>query len=270
MRSSPLVRTFASLLAVASGHAISFDPVLCEPDMIGATENHCNASGTNDTHHCARLFVDVGANTGQSLQQWYHNSDVGHGMGEYGRIETWRRRRLYCADVFEASPHFTRRLTRAVESHRLRGRNIRLYAATPFALGQTASFRAIGYVNNAGATRLRPPRAHRLSTMPACPTLAGGNIMPGAAGDESNASSPPGEEILRLRSMDAIEYLRGIGARRLILKIDVETFEFELLRGLIASGVLCDTRRQARSNIYNAWPSHPYIFDASIASARIC
>ena len=75
------------------------------------------------------------------------------------------------------------------------------------------------------------------------------------AGDESNASSPPGTQIFRLRSMNAVEYLRGLGARRLGLKIDVETFEFELLRGLIASGALCDTRRQARSTIYTAWPS---------------
>ena len=51
--------------------------------------------------------------------------------------------------------------------------------------------------------------------------------------------------MVHLMSMNAIEYLRSlVSVTKFVIKIDVETFEFELVRGLIASGVLCDLRRK--------------------------
>ena len=44
-----------------SGNRYGYDPVICEPQMIGRTENKCNATGANVTDGCSKLFVDVGA-----------------------------------------------------------------------------------------------------------------------------------------------------------------------------------------------------------------
>ena len=36
---------------------------------------------------CTNLFIDVGANNGNSLRFWFSPTDSGHGMAEYARIE---------------------------------------------------------------------------------------------------------------------------------------------------------------------------------------
>ena len=216
------LRTFCT-----NGKRYGYDPVICEPQMIGRTENKCNATGANVTDGCSKLFVDVGANTGQSLSWWYQATDSGRGATEYAQIEPWRERRLYCADVFEASPSFTMTLRQEVENHRSRGRNIRLYEATPFSLeGGNVTFESLGFMNNAG-----------------------GSIVSTAASEVQlnthSSTQKIGSTMLHLMSMNAIEYLRSlVSVTKLVIKIDVETFEFELVRGLIASGVLCDLRRK--------------------------
>ena len=47
---------------------------------VEASRSYIAMNGRNTTDHCDKLFADVGANTGQSLHQWYHSSDAGHGM----------------------------------------------------------------------------------------------------------------------------------------------------------------------------------------------
>ena len=71
--------------------------------------------------------------------------------------------------------------------------------------------------------------------------------------------------MVHLMSMNAIEYLRSlVSVTKLVIKIDVETFEFdfELVRGLIASGVLCDLRR--KTDVLIEWhvPRGPF-YDGS-------
>ena len=228
-----------------SGNRYGYDPVICEPQMIGRTENKCNATGANVTDGCSKLFVDVGANTGQSLSWWYQATDRGRGATEYAQIEPWRERRLYCADVFEASPSFTMTLRQEVENHRSRGRNIRLYEATPFSLeGGNVTFESLGFMNNAG-----------------------GSIVSTAASEVQlnthSSTQKIGSTMLHLMSMNAIEYLRSlVSVTKLVIKIDVETFEFELVRGLIASGVLCDLRR--KTDVLIEWhvPRGPF-YDGS-------
>ena len=51
--------------------------------------------------------------------------------------------------------------------------------------------------------------------------------------------------------MNAINYLRGRTATHLVLKIDVESYEFELVRGLISSGVLCVPGR--KTDLFIEW-----------------
>ena len=228
-----------------SGKKYGYDPVICEPQMIGRTENKCNATGANVTDGCSKLFVDVGANTGQSLSWWYQATDRGRGATEYAQIEPWRERRLYCADVFEASPSFTMTLRQEVENHRSRGRNIRLYEATPFSLeGGNVTFESLGFMNNAG-----------------------GSIVSTAASEVQlnthSSTQKIGSTMLHLMSMNAIEYLRSlVSVTKFVIKIDVETFEFELVRGLIASGVLCDLRR--KTDVLIEWhvPRGPF-YDGS-------
>ena len=44
--------------------------------------------------------------------------------------------------------------------------------------------------------------------------------------------------------MDAVRYVREFAGEHLVLKMDVETYEFKLLRGLVASGALCRAGRK--------------------------
>lgn len=214
---------------------LSFDPILCKVDNIGKTENYCNRTGTSFTDHCSRLFVDVGGNTGQSLDMWYQSTDRGHGMREYAKAETWQSRRLFCADVFEGSPSFTKVLTSRAAYHQKRGKHVHLYSATPFTLnGGLVTFEALGFHHNIGGQVVS--------------STGKGIDHPSETRHRDGAIKP---ELLQLQSMNAIDYLKGITASRLVLKIDVETFEFELLRGLIASGVLCDPRR--KTDVFVEW-----------------
>ena len=293
------LRTFCT-----NGKRYGYDPVICEPQMIGRTENKCNATGANVTDGCSKLFVDVGANTGQSLSWWYQATDSGRGATEYAQIEPWRERRLYCADVFEASPSFTMTLRQEVENHRSRGRNIRLYEATPFSLeGGNVTFESLGFMNNAGGSIVRSAASKvQLNTQNTTQKIAAAwerepspcdnfksadwctprighcreeyvaercrttcnNCSAGTSQPRTNhtnvpllkPASPLGSTMVHLMSMNAIEYLRSL------VSVDVETFEFELVRGLIASGVLCDLRR--KTDVLIEWhvPRGPF-YDGS-------
>ena len=180
-------------------------------------------TGSNVTDACDKLYVDVGANIGQSLRWWYHSEDRGRGCTEFAKVATWQVRREYCADVFEAEPAQTSSprspLVLEVARHRQRGRNVRLYGATPFSLtGGPVVFNAIGAVNDGGGT------ISKTSEDSAAPDAKAGAIT--------------------LQSMNAIEYLRNLKVTHLALKIDVEFYEYELLRGLIVSGALCVPHRR--------------------------
>ena len=174
------------------------DPILCEPGNLGRTQNLCNATGTSNTDQCSKLYVDIGANTGQSVGFWYHNQDGGRGCREFALAYKWKERRLFCADVFEAEPSQTPSLRREVARHQARGRHVRLYDSTPFSLnGGDMIFNSIGKVNNAGGTLAAP---------------------------ESSSTNPPladGGDSKRmvLHSMNGINYLRNLNVTHLVLKI---------------------------------------------------
>ena len=52
--------------------------------------------------------------------------------------------------------------------------------------------------------------------------------------------APVGEHPIQVRTLDAVTYLRSLTAPRISVKLDVEGSEFELLRDLLASGALCE------------------------------
>ena len=199
------------------------DPLLCGPAYDG---DRCQKVGVNTTAHCKLLYVDVGANIGQSLQMWYSNSDKGHGAREFGMIAPWQRRRRFCSDVFEASPSFGRDLARAAAYHRARGKDVRLYVPTPLSIGGgEVAFASQGFVVNGGGTL---------------------SVASSRDVDKKTAKQ------VMLQSVDAVEYVRAMEAvEHLVLKIDVENYEFQLLRGLVASGVLCKPGR--RTDVLVEW-----------------
>ena len=269
---------------------MGFDPTLCEPQFLGRSENLCNTTGTviappaeskgppclaraalipstlshvgTESHRpllqavcrcwCQQRAVSslLGASRGAvgllparraSLADdprvagsnrphaQYHNKDVGHGCKQFGQAVPWKERRLFCADVFEAEPGQTKALQKEVAYHHGRGRNMHLYASTPFSLtGGDVVFNSIGTVNNAGGV---------------CTPESANSV------DDLGAVSNPNRMVLH--SMNAINYLRGRTATHLVLKIDVESYEFELVRGLISSGVLCVPGR--KTDLFIEW-----------------
>ena len=184
-------------------------------------------NGRNVTDHCDKLFVDVGANTGQSLHQWYHSSDAGHGMSEFKRAATWAERRRWCADVFEANPSWSSKIMREVtyqrQAHKI---DIRTYLGTPFSTsGGTVDFLRVDGIANMGGT------------------LSG-----------ASDNSIGGNKVSQLQAMDGVRYLHDLPATHLALKIDVENFEFKLLRDLIASGALCSPRHpRVETHMFVEW-----------------
>ena len=143
-RRSRLALALACVHTASCQHAFA-DPVLCE-----LNSTMCGRYGTNNTDGCRLLFVDIGANVGQSLHQWYHSSDTGHGMKEYAKVASWKTRRTYCADVFEGNPAFNGVLRREAAYHRSRVRHhttppshrINMRVSRPAAIGQRARARA--------------------------------------------------------------------------------------------------------------------------------
>ena len=172
------------------------------------------APGSNDTDSCSKLYVDVGANVGQSLKWWYQPKDYGRGSKEFARVASFQERREFCTDIFEAEPNQTQTLMLVAKNLRVWGHRVKLYASTPFSLmGGDILFNSIGAVNDGGGTVAK------------------------AANDA--AAPDVTSKAIKLRSMNAIEYLRNLKATTLALKIDVESYEFELVRGLVVSGALC-------------------------------
>ena len=187
---------------------------------------------------CTNLFIDVGANNGNSLRFWFNPTDSGHGMAEYARIERAEERKSYCADVFEANPHFNEQLSRLVRKYRSQGRSVRLFNGTAFSVGGGPVAFGVDPANTISSSLVRTKHVR------------------GKTAWLSNYS-------ISVPSVDAIKYIRSLqGYNRVVLKVDVEGYEFELLRALLASGALCSS---AVSDLLLEWhtlrPSGP-LFDA--------
>jgi hypothetical protein len=182
---------------------------------------HAVSLGRNVTTGCRRLFVDVGGNIGQSVNQWYAASNHGRGSKEFAAVANWSHRHTFCTDVFEANRNFNGVLKRVQRLHRERGRDVQLYLGTPFSIGGgVVPFYEMPYTVNSGGTL----------SFEATPAARGG--------------PPPRKKIVELQAMDAVRYVREFEGEHLVIKIDVETYEFKLLRGLIASGALCAPGRK--------------------------
>ena len=161
-----------------------------------------------------KVVIDVGANNGNSLRFWFNPTDSGHGMAEYARIERAEERKSYCADVFEANPHFNEQLSRLVRKYRSQGRSVRLFNGTAFSVGGGPVAFGVDPANTISSSLVRTKHVR------------------GKTAWLSNYS-------ISVPSVDAIKYIRSLqGYNRVVLKVDVEGYEFELLRALRHPGIV--------------------------------
>ena len=203
--------------------------------------------GSNTKHGCDSVFVDLGAYDGNTLEAWYMHpdfydwrrmektkalartlkgqwSDIGKRVKElhhlnslYGkeRMPGVRERQKFCSIAFEGSPLFNPYLASLKRELYKRGYISHLYNATAVAVGHhnPVTF-YIGTGADAFSTR--------------------GGLTDGL--NNVHAKTP-----VSVRSVDIIDLIRDLNehAKRIIIKIDVELYETQILRGLITSGALC-------------------------------
>jgi len=179
---------------------------------------------------CNGLFIDVGANEGDTLRRWFEfkscsephpgDTDCMWTMPAYLPLSV---RQTFCAASFEANPRHGPRLSkvaaRVIRRHRT---NVSVHVGTAFALHNgTVMFG----VDNSTARSLGS-------------SLAATKRMLGRGG-KPNRGPPVASNAISVHAVDAVRYLQGLSVNRIALKVDVEAFEYELLRDLIATGVLC-------------------------------
>ena len=147
-------------------------------------------------------------------------------MGSPGRCVVGKRaialQSAGSADVFEANPHFNEQLSRLVRKYRSQGRSVRLFNGTAFSVGGGPVAFGVDPANTISSSLVRTKHVR------------------GKTAWLSNYS-------ISVPSVDAIKYIRSLqGYNRVVLKVDVEGYEFELLRALLASGALrlCAGSRQ--------------------------
>lgn len=217
------------------------------------------SQGSNLTAACDKLFVDVGANTGQTLRAWYDGNR--RWDAALAKVMPLAARQHYCADIIEASPSFSTVLLKEANLHRnsrggahcacpssateseqptcrcgcsKTGKDVQLYLGTPFsAESGDVTFQSLGFVHDAGGT---------------------------LSFDATSVKRLPAQgkaKLITLQSLNAVEYLRSKTAvKHLVLKIDVEAYEFRLLPALITSGALCDPRR--KTDLLLEWHTNRY------------
>jgi hypothetical protein len=92
---------------------------------------------------CTNIFVDVGADRGDSMLAWMNVSEVGqpsaHSMdlsARFSRVAPPNVRRSFCIEAFEANPHFNTALASVAAQLRLStpASYINVHNATAFAL----------------------------------------------------------------------------------------------------------------------------------------
>ena len=230
------------------------------------TCERCRVPSNSPAVGCPKLYVDVGANTGNSLNAFF-NGDR-RWSPSLNQVLSLSERQEFCADVFEASPSFDASLRNVANrvrrespggarcdpcpptvqtgpptgqcccGCRARGRDVQLYLGTPFSLGGGAvRFESLGFLEDAGGTL----------------SFADANQQR----RESTRKRYRHVQVVELQSMDAVEYIRSkVDVQHLVLKIDVENYEFKLMPGLIASGVLCDPRR--RTDLFIEWHTNRF------------
>ena len=216
---------------------------------------------------CTHVFVDVGANVGDSLVKWFSqpncyqncfernlpnnpenclpsNETCGR-TGDCSNINQtcfchkqakqsrcgWEWpywfplgvRQQYCAEAFEPNHLLARKLRQQAHMLERNGKApyIRVHNGTALAMADGTATFGLDLNHTTGSSLVLDKK-----TMG-----AGGKVGAGVA---------VGENTVTVQTWDAVRYLRALSAPHVSLKLDVEGTEFEMLRDLLVSGVLCE------------------------------
>jgi FkbM family methyltransferase len=183
---------------------------------------------------CAGTFVDVGANVGDTLTSWYNDPSCAVAPRELRPIGVkcdWRWpwwlplnvRRRWCAEAFEANPKFTTRLLRTAERLEKRhGIRVNVHAQTALSVRDGNATFGLDTLHGTGSSL----QLHRHAL---------------DAQNRKNAGARVGDNTTTVRTVDATPFLDAVGGRGgpIALKLDVEGSEYDILRDLLMSGVLC-------------------------------
>mmetsp|Transcript_31271 Transcript_31271/g.51782 ORF Transcript_31271/g.51782 Transcript_31271/m.51782 type:complete len:282 (+) Transcript_31271:172-1017(+) len=194
---------------------------------------------------CSNMFVDVGANNGDSLNLWYKRETCAEftGSGPAGvskwpphRPRKWpcawmlpsylslAVRQTYCSELFEPNPVHWPALLRSMEQYATSGQRVRVHRKAFATIDDNVEFAIDNQTRNSeGSSMLLSKRLVSPKT--------------GRPGQ-----GPAMTHRIIAKATDGIAFLKRlerIAVTRVVLKLDVEGLEFELLRELLISGVLC-------------------------------
>ena len=179
---------------------------------------------------CSHMLIDVGANNGDTVRMWYAGDSNRARRGcdrsnqrIYQRIASAAERHHFCALMFEANPRFEAQLKALAASLSTPQRVLHALTSTAFALSNGTLDFGIDPNSNTSSSLMGSKKVR--------------------VGNRLSSTDELSQHTIRVQSMDAVWLLRTLqqrGVQRVILKIDVEGYEFDLLRGLVSSGALCD------------------------------
>ena len=183
---------------------------------------------------CAGTFVDAGANVGDTLWSWYNDPSCAvaprqlraNGVRCAWQWPWWlplHVRRQWCSEAFEANPQHTRRLRHAKERLETRvGPRIRVHVQTALSTKTDNVTFGLDLLHGTGSSL----QLHRRAL---------------DAQGRKGSGARIGTNTTIVQSIDATRFLETLGARDgpIALKLDVEGSEYNILRNLFLSGVLC-------------------------------
>lgn len=219
------------------------------------SEHRAARGHKQDDAECTSLFIDVGANVGDSLLKWYAQPNcyerceqnpgnrcvppdpaTGELAGSGGECRfcmmqakykqcgfefPWwmaiSHRRTYCARAFEPNPLLRRALKQQAAELVDKGFAPKIDVRTGVAISTSDGSAPFAVDDNftVGSSLILDKK------MMGGPTFGSGRRI-------------------QVQTLDAVRLLRSVNATRVALKLDVEGMEFQLLRDLLASGVLCE------------------------------
>ena len=182
---------------------------------------------------CAGTFIDAGANNGDTLLSWYNDASCALAPKRLlpkSEPCDWRWpwwlpldvRRQWCAEVFEPNPQYGKSLRRIKEHLQKRlGIQINVHFQTAFSTKNGNATFGLDTVHGTGSSL----QLHRHAL---------------DANFKKGAGARVGANTTTVHTVDATAFLDSVGSGAPIaLKLDVEGSEYDILRDLMMSGVLC-------------------------------
>lgn len=185
--------------------------------------------------HCIGTFVDAGANVGDTLLSWYSDPSCAvapRRLLPKGIRCAWQwpwwlpldARKQWCAEAFEPNPQHTHHLlhTKDLLEKRVGPRiNVHVKTALSTKTTKNATF-GLDLLHGTGSSL----QLHRHAL---------------DAKNKKGAGARVGDKTTRVRTVDTTSFLRVLGARGkpIAMKLDVEGSEYDILRNILLSGVLC-------------------------------